>query len=294
MPYHFTDAEIEAMDPTEATKIQLCLQRRTQYYEHIQAQAASSALELTRVSTNMVRSFYIALDRLLGKQNAMMATAEKALQASLQASQSSVDCVEENMKDFIMGFEKFIATMKDLLAGARWLTSQEYKDFQNKLLVELGQSQEVLGHVGTNANKVAGETKTAVWELKARSQNVQKAPASDHFWKFGCWKMARFSGAKHILKQNEQNTTFLDNFWKFGYGEMTRRCGAKHICKSTCTKHTILGAPWEVRMLKNGTPLWREARLQVNMLKKHEGSGHFWSADVENLHAAAAGSTFPS
>ena len=40
-----------------------------------------------------------------------------------------------------------------------------------------------------------------------RSQNVQKTPAPDHFWKLRCRKSAR-------------------------------RCGAKHIAKSKCTKHT--------------------------------------------------------
>ena len=32
------------------------------------------------------------------------------------------------------------------------------------------------------------------------SQNVQKTPASDHFWKLRCWKSARRCGAKHISK----------------------------------------------------------------------------------------------
>ena len=39
------------------------------------------------------------------------------------------------------------------------------------------------------------------------SQNVQKTPGPDHFWRFRCRKSAR-------------------------------RCGAKHISKSKCTKHT--------------------------------------------------------
>ena len=68
------------------------------------------------------------------------------------------------------------------------------------------------------------------------SQNVQNAPASDHFWKLRCRKSAR-------------------------------RCGAKHISKSKCTKHTILGPLLEVEMSKECTPLWREAHFEVKMLK---------------------------
>ena len=51
---------------------------------------------------------------------------------------------------------------------------------------------------------------TVVARSTFRSQNVQKTPRSEHFWKLRCWKSAR-------------------------------RCGAKHISKSKCTKHTILG-----------------------------------------------------
>ena len=50
--------------------------------------------------------------------------------------------------------------------------------------------------------------------------------------------------------------------------EIKKRCGAKHISKSKCTKHTILGALLEVEMSKKCTLLWREARFEINMLKK--------------------------
>ena len=33
-----------------------------------------------------------------------------------------------------------------------------------------------------------------------RSEKVQNTAASDHFWKFRCWKSARRCGAKHIWK----------------------------------------------------------------------------------------------
>ena len=46
-----------------------------------------------------------------------------------------------------------------------------------------------------------------------------------------------------------------------------RRCGAKHISKTKCTKHTRSEALLEVEMSKKCTPLWREARFQVKMLR---------------------------
>ena len=106
---------------------------------------------------------------------------------------------------------------------------------------------------------------------------------------------------------------------------MARRCGAKHISKSKCSKTDGLGSLLEVSMSKNGTPLWREAHLQVKMCKapqreyfwkfgcrkfprrcdakhickskcaKHLSDGVlFGSSDVANFHAAVARSTFAS
>ena len=95
------------------------------------------------------------------------------------------------------------------------------------------------------------------------SENVQNTSASDHFLKFRCWKMAR-------------------------------RCGEKHIFKWKCTKHVSFGPLFEVQMLKNGTPLWREAHVQVKMYKTRQLRTTFWSSDVEKWHAAVARSTFSS
>ena len=75
---------------------------------------------------------------------------------------------------------------------------------------------------------------------------------------------------------------------------MARRCGAKHICKSKCTKHLIVGAIFEVPMLKNGTRLWREAHVQVKMHKTPHSRSHFGSSDVQKWHAAVARSTCSS
>ena len=60
--------------------------------------------------------------------------------------------------------------------------------------------------------------------------------------------------------QKIQNTPASEHFMKLGCGKMARRCGAKHICKSKRTKHTSFGPLLEVCMWKTGTPLRREAQ----------------------------------
>ena len=50
-------------------------------------------------------------------------------------------------------------------------------------------------------------------------------------------------------------------------------------------------ARWE---MKNCTPLWREAHLQVKMYKTPGSRSTFGSWDVEKVHAVVARSTFPS
>ena len=65
--------------------------------------------------------------------------------------------------------------------------------------------------------------------------------------------------------QNVQNTPGSEHFWKLRCRKSVHRCGAKHIFKSTCTKCTRFGALLEVEMSKKGTPLWREAHLEVEM-----------------------------
>ena len=96
-----------------------------------------------------------------------------------------------------------------------------------------------------------------------RSENVQNAPFSDHFWKLRCPKSAR-------------------------------RCGAKHISKSKCTKHLSVGRLLEIEMSKKCTPLWHEAHFEVRMRKTPQCRTAFGSSDVEKVHAVVARSTFGS
>ena len=97
-----------------------------------------------------------------------------------------------------------------------------------------------------------------------------------------------------FLSQNVQNTSWSEHFLKFRCRKMARRCGAKHIFKSKCTKHLSVGAILEVPKSKNGTLLWREAHLQVKMLKNWRCRSHFGRSDLKKWHAAVARSTFVS
>ena len=70
-----------------------------------------------------------------------------------------------------------------------------------------------------------------------------------------------------ILSQSVQNTSNSEHFLKLRCRKMARRCGAKHLCKWKCPKHLRLGVIFELPMSKNGTPMWREAHLQLKMSK---------------------------
>ena len=92
--------------------------------------------------------------------------------------------------------------------------------------------------------------------------------------------------------QNAQNTRCSEHFWKLRCRKSARRCGAKHISKSTCTKHLSVGRLLEVEVWKKCTPLWREARLEVKMLKTLGVRTTFGSSDLEKVHTVVARNTF--
>ena len=55
--------------------------------------------------------------------------------------------------------------------------------------------------------------------------------------------------------------------WSEEKSKIARRCGDKRVLKSKCTNHNILGALFEVQMLKNCMQLWQEVYFKVKMLK---------------------------
>ena len=83
--------------------------------------------------------------------------------------------------------------------------------------------------------------------------------------------------------QNVQNTPAPDHFWKLRCRKSARRCGAKHISKSKCTKHYMFAPLLEGQMSKKCTPLWREAHLEVKMLKAPGVRTTFGGSDVASL-----------
>ena len=87
----------------------------------------------------------------------------------------------------------------------------------------------------------------------------------------GRWEMKNGTQLWHEahLEVKCENTAAPDNFWKLRCWKSARSCGAKHMWKSKCTKHLSIGPLVEVEMWKKCTPLWREAHLEVNMLKTH-------------------------
>ena len=56
----------------------------------------------------------------------------------------------------------------------------------------------------------------------------------------------------------------------------------------------MVGPLLEAEMSKKCTPLWREAHLEVKMLKTHHGRTTFGGSDIEKVHAFVARSTFGS
>ena len=80
--------------------------------------------------------------------------------------------------------------------------------------------------------------------------------------------------------QNGQNTTWSRHFWRFGCWKSARCSRAKHISKSKCTKHHMFAPLLEVRMLKKRAPLWREAHFQVKMYKAPHVRAIFGGSDV--------------
>ena len=108
------------------------------------------------------------------------------------------------------------------------------------------------------------------------------------FGSFDVEKLHTAAARSAFASPNVKNLTGSDHFLNLGCRKIARSCGAKRISKSKCTKYI------EVLMWKNCTPLWREARLQVKMLKNWRSRNTFWSQDVGKLHAAVARSTFAS
>ena len=92
------------------------------------------------------------------------------------------------------------------------------------------------------------------------------------------WKAEQGRGRE---KRKSRNTVFFQ--W-FGAPEGRKVGSLKRRVRSQLAR-------WE---MKNCTPLWREAHLEVKMYKAPQLRTTFGSCDVEKVHAVVARSTFPS
>ena len=90
----------------------------------------------------------------------------------------------------------------------------------------------------------------------------------------------RRSEERKSEKKEDAGTPGSEHFLKLRCRKSGRRCGAKHISKSKCTKHTRFGALFDIEMSKKCTPLWREARYKVKMLKAPHAGTTFGGSDV--------------
>ena len=144
---------------------------------------------------------------------------------------------------------------------------------------------------------VRGEIKncTPLWrEAHFEVKMLKNWHSQTTFWSWDVEKLHAAVARSTFWSENAKKLTFSDHFLKLRCWKIARRCGEKHILKWKCTKHCMFGPLFEVQMLKNCTPLWREAHFEVKMYKTPQLRTTFWSCDVEKLHAAVARSTFPS
>ena len=120
-------------------------------------------------------------------------------------------------------------------------------------------------------------------------------------WPDERWKIAHRCGAKHISKskctKHLSIGARLDTF-KLLEVEMSRQCTPlwreARSQVNMYTKHTMLGALLEVVMSKKCTPWWRKAHFQAKMYKAHHARNTFGSWDVEKVYTVVARSRFPS
>ena len=107
------------------------------------------------------------------------------------------------------------------------------------------------------------------------------------------WRLRRTFWSSHVAKlhaavtkstfssENVQNTSGPKHFLLFTRRKIARHCDETHIVKWKCTKHVRSEALFALHPSKNCTPLWRNAHLEVKMLKNPSLRSTFGRSDVE-------------
>ena len=116
-----------------------------------------------------------------------------------------------------------------------------------------------------------------------RSQNVQNHHSRTTFGSWDVEKVHAVWREAHFEVKMLKNTRGSDHFWKLRCRKSARCCGGKHISKSKCTKHTMYGPLLEVQMSTKCTSLWREAHVEVKMLKTPGVRTTFGGSDVASF-----------
>ena len=100
---------------------------------------------------------------------------------------------------------------------------------------------------------------------------------------FGSWGSCR---AKRVSKSKcKKRTSGSDHFWKFGCPKIARLCGAKHISKSKCKKHVRFGLLLEDQMPKKGTPSSCKAHFDLKMHEIPKSQTTFGRSNAEKVRA---------
>jgi len=140
------------------------------------------------------------------------------------------------------------------------------------------------------------------------SQNVQSTPGSDHFWQLRCRKSARRCGAKHISKSKcAKHTSFgpllavemlkkCTPLWREAHFEVKMYKAPQHrtafgscdvekvhavVARSTFGSQNVKNTRGSDHYWKLRCRMWREAHLEVKVLKTLGVQTTFGSSDLE-------------
>ena len=109
---------------------------------------------------------------------------------------------------------------------------------------------------------------TLLWrEAHFQVKSVKNWRVRTTFWRWDVEKVHAVVARSTCPSQNVQSTPTPDHFWKLRCRKNARRCGAKHISKWKVSKTEEYGPLFDVQMLKQCTPLCREAHFHVKSVK---------------------------
>ena len=160
--------------------------------------------------------------------------------------------------------------------------SREEAERRERLEERRSEKRKIQKKADADARKDRKVTKHCVFPLICGSgwskSRLAKAAGAEPAGQMRDEKVHAVVARSTFRSQNAQNTP--DHFWKSRCQKSAHRCGAKHISKWKCTKHTMLGPLLEVAMSKKCTPLWREAHVEVKMLKAPGVRTTFGGSDI--------------